>query len=141
MLAFASAPTDTTGPLTHLLPYYPRPTHDSLADNGLCGVDEEGDGDYTTEGITALCKGIKGSALTSLECAAVPKCSLLCQRPPVDTRLLSHCPHPSPIPCSLAENFIGAKGASALAAILKHTKITNLECAAAPSVRSHVSAP
>jgi hypothetical protein len=33
---------------------------------------------------------------------------------------------------SLDDNDIGAEGASALAAILKETMITHLECAAAP---------
>ena len=33
--------------------------------------------------------------------------------------------------CSLQKNNIGGEGASALAAILKETKITNLECTAA----------
>ena len=42
---------------------------------------------------------------------------------------------------SLYRNDIGAKGVIALAAILKETKITNLECAAAPqSVLFSVSA-
>ena len=42
----------------------------SLVNNRLCGVrtDEYGDryGTYTAEGITALCEGLKGSAVTSL---------------------------------------------------------------------------
>ena len=41
----------------------------SLADNRLCGVWTESfqqKGTYTTEGITALCEGLKGSAVTSL---------------------------------------------------------------------------
>ena len=33
--------------------------------------------------------------------------------------------------CSLYENKIGAKGASALAAVLKETRISQLKCAAA----------
>ena len=37
---------------------------------------------------------------------------------------------PPPIPCSLAYNKIGDEGASALAAILKETQITELMCAA-----------
>ena len=44
---------------------------------------------------------------------------------PVDTRLLP------PIPCSLGYNDIGVEGASALAAVLNKTMITNLKCAAA----------
>jgi len=64
-----------------------------LANNALCGLyeDDEDDiildngelrpqrGTYTTEGIAKLCEGLKGSAVTSLECAAAPKVS--CQRP------------------------------------------------------------
>ena len=45
----------------------------SLAENRLCGVWTERDkfgerqkGNYTAEGITALCEGLKGSAVTSL---------------------------------------------------------------------------
>ena len=36
----------------------------------LCGVDSYGKGTYTTEGIKKLCEGLKGSAVTSLKCAA-----------------------------------------------------------------------
>ena len=57
---------------------------------------------------------------------------------PVDTCLLSYCPHPSL--CSLKYNDIGAEGASALAAILKETQITQLKCAAA-RVFAFVSMP
>ena len=64
------------GPLTRLLPDHPLPTHDSLDGNFLCGVDEEGDGEYTTEGITALCEGIMGSSVSSLKCAAAPSVRL-----------------------------------------------------------------
>ena len=32
----------------------------------ICGIDKYGDGTYTAEGITALCEGLKGSAVTSL---------------------------------------------------------------------------
>ena len=42
--------------------------------------------------------------------------------------------------CSISDNKIGDEGASALAAILKETMISNLECAAAPSVCFCVSA-
>ena len=48
----------------------------SLANNHLCGIDSRGRGTYTAEGITKLCEALKGSAVTSLECAAAPKCSL-----------------------------------------------------------------
>ena len=48
---------------------------------------------------------------------------------PADTHLPSHCA-PTPIPRSIGNNRIGAEGASALAAILKETMISNLKCAA-----------
>ena len=41
-----------------------------MANNVLCGIDQFGDGTYTAEGVTKLCEGIKGSAITSLKCAA-----------------------------------------------------------------------
>ena len=40
-----------------------------MALNQLCGLDEYGFGTYNTEGITKLCKALKGSAVTSLKCA------------------------------------------------------------------------
>jgi hypothetical protein len=50
-----------------------------------------------TDGIVALCEGLKGSAVTSLECAAAPKCLPFCQRP-LTCLLPSHhlrfSPHP-----------------------------------------------
>ena len=55
--AFVSAPVDTP------------PALGSLGFNQLCGFDRQGCGTYTTEGITKLCEGLKGSAVTSLECA------------------------------------------------------------------------
>ena len=44
----------------------------SLANNELCGIDSRGLGTYTAEGITKLCEALKGSAVTSLECATAP---------------------------------------------------------------------
>ena len=39
----------------------------SLSENALCGFNPyTGGGTYTAEGITALCEGLKGSAVTSL---------------------------------------------------------------------------
>ena len=38
----------------------------SLSGNQLCGLNDFGFGTYTAEGITALCEGLKGSAVTSL---------------------------------------------------------------------------
>ena len=139
-------------------------------------------------GFMALAASLPECGLTSLECAAAPKCSPLCQRPltllttshtpllavceitssvpreqplsprasratrrcncwsrplgartssqvfaflsaPADTHM---CPLtvPPPVPRSIGNNRIGDEGASALAAILKETQITNLKCAA-----------
>ena len=64
VFAFVSAPIDTP------------PALGSLSFNALCGVAPNGHGTYTAEGITKLCEALKGSAVTSLECAAAPKCSL-----------------------------------------------------------------
>ena len=46
-----------------------------MASNALCGVGQFGGGTYNAEGITKLCEGLKGSAVTSLECAAAPEYS------------------------------------------------------------------
>ena len=75
MFAFLSAPIDT--PLLYA---------DSLADNMLCGVHKYGGGTYTSEGITKLCEALKGSAVTSLECAPAPVLAFLST--PVDTLAL-----------------------------------------------------
>ena len=69
VFAFVSAPLDTPS------------SRGSLAENKLCGLDWRGDGTYTAEGIIKLCEGLKGSAVTSLKCAAAPECSPSCQRP------------------------------------------------------------
>ena len=47
-------------------------SHGSLDHNQLCGIDRNGNGTYTAEGITKLCEALKGSAVTSLKCAATP---------------------------------------------------------------------
>ena len=54
-----------------------------------------------------------------------PKRLLSCQRPL--TRLYSLTASILPLACSLRDNHIGDEGASALAAILKEKKITNLK--------------
>ena len=87
-----------------------------------------GKGTHTAVGITKLCEALKGSAVTSLKCAAAP--SFCFVSAPVDT--FTH-PIPAlPLARSLLGNYIGDKGATALAAILNKTKITHLKCAAAP---------
>ena len=98
-----------------------------MSNNQLCGLDYHGNGTYTSEGITELCDGLKGSAVTWLKCAATPDGLLSCQRP---LTLLPLTAPTLPMLCSIGYNKIGDKGASALAAILKETMISNLECAA-----------
>jgi len=43
-----------------------------LTGNELCGLDRDGNGTYTAEGIAKLCEGLKGSTVTSLECVTAP---------------------------------------------------------------------
>ena len=61
-------------------------------------------------------------------------------RVPLDTPTLSLSAPTSALARSLGDNKIGTKGATALAAVLKETKITNLKCAAAPEVFAFASA-
>ena len=57
-------------------------TASRLSDNSIGGCyDDDGEFVANTEGIIALYEGLKGSSVTSLECAANPKCSPSCQRP------------------------------------------------------------
>ena len=85
-----------------------------MTKNQLCGIDQYGHGTYTTEGITKLCEALKGSSVTSLECAAAPARSLSCQRPL--TALSTHiCSHAR----SLRFNHLGPEGGVALAKGLK----------------------
>ena len=78
-------PTGTrTGPKCS--PFCQRPltlavfTASRLADNNICGHWDRGKFVVTTEGIIALCEGLKGSAVTSLGCAAAtPKSLSECQ--------------------------------------------------------------
>jgi hypothetical protein len=63
VFAFLSMTLDTRRPHPHL---------HSLGSNQLCGVGIAGRGTYTSEGITKLCEGLKGSSVTSLRCAIDP---------------------------------------------------------------------
>ena len=42
----------------------------SFACNSFCGIGHQGGGTYTAVGIAKLCEGLKGSSITTLECAA-----------------------------------------------------------------------
>ena len=117
----------------------------SLAKNQLCYLHTFGEGTYSAEGITKLCEGLKGSAVTSLKCAAAPKRCLLFVSAPIDT---------PPSVGSLAFNLLcgldsevgggtyTTEGITKLCEGLKGSSVTSLECAATPkSVCFCVSAP
>ena len=76
VFAFVSAPIDTP------------PSLGSLGYNQLCGLNANGNGTYTTEGITKLCGALKGSTVTSLKCVTAPDCSPFCQRALTERRTL-----------------------------------------------------
>ena len=66
----------------------------------------------TTEGITALCEGLKKSAVTSLKCATAPRVFAFVSAP-ADTKANTFCAH------RLDRNDLGPKGGAALAEGLK----------------------
>ena len=84
-----------------------------MANNQLCGIDSRGRGTYTAEGITKLCQALKGSAVTSLECAAARMLAILLT--PADTSA----PASAPYPRSLHFNELGPEGGAALAEVVK----------------------
>ena len=106
------------------------PFLDSLAENQLCGLDLMGRGTYTAKGITKLCEALKGSAVTSLECAPAPVLAFLST--PVDM---------PPSLGSLANNQLcgvspwggtyTTEGITQLCEALKGSAVTSLECATA----------
>ena len=104
-----------------------------MAYNLLCGLDHQGNGTYTTEGITKLCEALKGSAVTSLECAARPERSLLCQCPLTPARSLILPSLRSLADNNLTNNGKDMSGLLKLVEILPLTKIESLGCAAAAS--------
>ena len=109
------------GPITHLIPCTLLAC--SLNENSLCGLNKYGSGRYTTEGITALCEGLKQSTVTSLRCGA---CILNMRAIAVlITQLTLVCI--LFVFCSLAGNLLKVEGTKAIAAVLKDTKISNLK--------------
>ena len=120
-----------------------------MAYNALCGITFWGSGTYTTEGITKICEALKGSAVTSLKCAASPERLPLCQRP----LTLLHCCTVVFTASRLGGNCIcgyyddddefvaNTEGLIALCEGLKGSAVTSLECAATPQVFAFLSAP
>ena len=91
----------------------------------LCSLWRNNIGD---KGAAALAAILKETQISDLKCAAALKCLLSCQRPL--THGCSHTILAPPLTRSLCLNNIGVEGASALAAILKETMISDLKCAA-----------
>ena len=90
-------------------------TASRLSGNCIGGYyDDDDEFVANTEGIIALCEGLKGSAVTSLECAATPQVFAFLSAP-IDSP--HHQPHSSAR--SLRSNDLGPKGAAALAEGLK----------------------
>ena len=87
-------------------------------------------------GFMALAASLPECGLTSLECAAAPKCSPFCQRPLTRPILSPSCP----VSHSLEGNIIGAKGAFALAAVLRRRRSPSSSAPPPQSVRFLVSA-
>ena len=86
-----------------------------MADNQLCGIyyeDGELKGTYTAEGITKLCEGLKGSAVTSLKCDAAAQVFAFVSAP-ADRKANTFCAH------RLDYNKLGPEGGVALAEGLK----------------------
>ena len=101
----------------------------SLRENSITELDLKWKG-VGVPGAIVLSKLLpSAAALTSLKCAPARVFAFVSA--PIDTPTLS--PFPTlPLARSLGGNDIGKKGVTALAAILKETEITELECAAAP---------
>ena len=97
-----------------------------------------GQGTYTPEGITKLCEGLKGSSVTSLECAAARSACLLST--PVDTSPSRAGSLTGNALCGLIyglhciEGTYTAEGITKLCEGLKGSAVTSLKCAAAPRV-------
>ena len=121
--AFVSAPIDTP------------PSLGSLGHNQLCGLDYRGNGTYTAEGITKLCEGLKGSTVTSLECAAGLKCLLLCQRPLTQKRTPLHS-----LPCQKANTFLSEHTFLPWPAETFPQSLANAHAHALPSTFLHIHA-
>ena len=105
-----SAPLDT-----RLLALATQPHLHSLASNQLCGIGVLGGGNFTSEGITKLCEGLKGSSVTSLMCVdGLSVCLYVIQCP-----LTLFTIPASPSVHSLQSNHLGRYGGAALADGLK----------------------
>ena len=117
-----------------------------MNNNNLCShIASTGEGTFTVEGITKLLEALKGSSVAALGCACHPKAFAFVSAP-IDAPTFSPIPI-LPLARSLAGNTLGGnpnplgigipdgasqRGVFVIAAALNETKITALECAAAP---------
>ena len=92
------------------------------------------DNDIGDEGASALAAVLKETQISNLECAATRVFAFAST--PLDKAALL----PSSLARSLDGDNIGDRGASALAAVLNETRISQLKCATTPSVCFPVSA-
>ena len=91
-----------------------------MAGNELCGLDYDGEGTYTAEGITKLCEG---STITSLKYAAASFSNAFAFVS-VPLNVHSSCT----LPCRLVGNGLGPEGGAAIAEGLKgNSTLTSLE--------------
>ena len=98
--------------------------------NQLCGLDFDGDGTFTTEGITALCEALKQSNVSSLRC--VRQLLSMCDIGPYHTSETAGRARTRPFAHSLAGNNLthsgrDMSGVIALAAALKDSQVVNLK--------------
>ena len=95
-------------------------------------MDGAGWGTYTSEGITKLCEGIKGSAITSLKCATQTLKVFAFVSAPLNMHSSCTLVH------SLRANNLGPQGGVAVAEGLKgNSTLTSLEWAAQSSNPDH----
>ena len=131
VFAFVSAPLDTPAPTLCI---------GSLADNSICGVTTgvmgRQQGTYTAEGITKLCEGLKGSAVTSLKCAATPERLLLCQRPLTRLVLFSH--NPDLTACFAVSEATTSEQRASLRSLPSSRRRRSPSCCALPARRPSV---
>ena len=107
----------------HLISHRPLPAC-SLGDNHLTN-EFSNHGPKDMSGLLKLVEILPLTKIKSLECAAASKCFAFVSAP-IDTPTLSPFPSCPFLDCSIGGKRIGDEGASALAAVLEETKISEL---------------
>ena len=110
----------------------------SLDNNMLCGLDRDGDGTYTAQGITKITEMLKtNTTLTSIRCAAIPSLFGMLAAPSIEClSMCSVCSLDGNALCGIAPNGDGTyttEGITKLADVLRtNTTLTAIRCAAMP---------